>query len=156
MVQIAETVRASRRDQTIPSGNINDLSSLPPYRCRPILLDPTCGSGSAVRAAEITRGEVAFPRYGCAGNRHDRIEGKIRMLNCEKSSGVDAPRKKNTFLAPHPLQDFLSGRGCAPGFTAIMNQSLTQQNTISAEVVLDYLDHQSDPNCTARIVQSTT
>ena len=29
------------------------------------MLDPTCGSGSAVRAAEITRGEVAFPRYGC-------------------------------------------------------------------------------------------
>ena len=37
-----------------------------------------------------------------------------------------------------------------------MNQSLTQQNTISAEVVLDCFDHQSDRNCTARMVQSTT
>ena len=34
------------------------------------------------------------------------IEGKIRMFDWEKSSGVEAPRKKNTFLAPHPLQGF--------------------------------------------------
>ena len=127
-----------------------------------IMLDPTCGSGSVARAAEITRGEVAFPRYGCAQNGHVRIEGKIRMLNCEKSSGVDAPRKKNTFLAPHPLQGFLSGRGCAPGFrpppkgAAIMNQSLTQQNTISAEVVLDCFEYQSERNCAARMVRPKT
>ena len=37
-----------------------------------------------------------------------------------------------------------------------MNQSLTQQNTISAEVVLDCFDHQSDRNCTARMVQPKT
>jgi len=37
-----------------------------------------------------------------------------------------------------------------------MNQSLTQQNIISAEVVLDYLDYQSDRNCTARMVQPQT
>ena len=92
-----------------------------------IMLDPTCGSGSAVRAAEITRGEVRSLDMAVPKMVHVRIEGKIRMLNCEKSSGVDAPRKKNTFLAPHPLQGFLSGRGCAPGFrppprgAAIMN-----------------------------------
>ena len=78
------------------------------------------------------------------------------MFDWGKSSGVDAPRKKNTFLAPHPLQGFLSGRGCAPGFKATMNQSLTQQNIISAEVVLDCFAHQSDRNCTARMVQSKT
>jgi hypothetical protein len=26
-----------------------------------IMLDPTCGSGSAIRAAEISRGEVCVP-----------------------------------------------------------------------------------------------
>ena len=35
-----------------------------------------------------------------------------------------------------------------------MNQSLTQQNTISAEVVLDCFDYQSDRNCTAPMVRS--
>ena len=37
-----------------------------------------------------------------------------------------------------------------------MNQSLTKQNTISAEIVLDCFDHQSDRNCTARMVQPKT
>ena len=77
------------------------------------------------------------------------------MLKLRKSSGVDAPRKKNTFLAPHPLQGFLEVRGW-PGFKAIMNQSPTKQNIISAEVVLDCFDYQSDRNCTARMVQPKT
>jgi hypothetical protein len=34
-----------------------------------------------------------------------------------------------------------------------MNRSLTKQNTISAEVVVDCFHHQSDRNCTARMVQ---
>jgi hypothetical protein len=34
-----------------------------------------------------------------------------------------------------------------------MNRSLTKQNTISAEVVVDCFHHQSDRNCTARTVQ---
>jgi hypothetical protein len=34
-----------------------------------------------------------------------------------------------------------------------MNQSPTKQNTISAEIVLDCFDYQSDRNCTARMVQ---
>jgi len=34
-----------------------------------------------------------------------------------------------------------------------MNQSLTKQNTISAEIVLDCFDYQSDRNCTARMLQ---
>jgi hypothetical protein len=33
-----------------------------------------------------------------------------------------------------------------------MNQSLTKQNTISAEIVLDCFDYQSDRDCTARMV----
>src|SRR5262249_43733375 len=37
-----------------------------------------------------------------------------------------------------------------------MNQSLTKQNTISAEIVLDCFDYQSDRNCTARMVQPKT
>ena len=37
-----------------------------------------------------------------------------------------------------------------------MNQSLTKQNTISAEIVLDCFDYQSDRNCTARIGQPKT
>src|SRR5262245_42161072 len=37
-----------------------------------------------------------------------------------------------------------------------MNQTLTKQNTISAEIVLDCFDYQSDRNCTARMVQPTT
>jgi hypothetical protein len=37
-----------------------------------------------------------------------------------------------------------------------MNQSLTKQNTISAEITLDYLDYQSDRDCTARMVQPKT
>ena len=39
---------------------------------------------------------------------------------------------------------------------AIMNQSRTKQNTISAETVLDCFDYQSDRNCTARTVQPQT
>ena len=40
-----------------------------------IMLDPTCGSGSAVRAAEITRGEVAFPRMAVPKmGSTDRVE----------------------------------------------------------------------------------
>ena len=38
---------------------------------------------------------------------------------------------------------------------AIMIQTLTKQNTISAEIVLDCFDYQSDRNCTARMVQPT-
>jgi hypothetical protein len=34
-----------------------------------------------------------------------------------------------------------------------MNQGLTKQSTISAEIVLDCVDYQSDHNCTARMVQ---
>src|SRR5437660_3044302 len=37
-----------------------------------------------------------------------------------------------------------------------MNQSLTKQNTFSAEIVLDCFDYQSDRNCTARMVQPQT
>jgi hypothetical protein len=37
-----------------------------------------------------------------------------------------------------------------------MNRSLTKQNTISARIVLDYFDYQSDRNCTARVVQPKT
>ena len=53
--------------------NINALRS-----CQ---LDPTCGSGSAVRAAEITRGEVAFPRMAMTEIGMGRIQWRIRMLN---------------------------------------------------------------------------
>ena len=60
------------------------------------MLDPTCGSGSAVRAAEITRGE-AFPRYGWTEMLTVPDRGEVRMFDWEKSSGVDAPRKKNFF-----------------------------------------------------------
>ena len=65
MVQIAETVRGAR-DQTIPSGEHQMTSGhFHHIDIDFIMLDPTCGSGSAVRAAEITRGEaLAFPRYG--------------------------------------------------------------------------------------------
>src|SRR5262249_25534575 len=34
-----------------------------------------------------------------------------------------------------------------------MNQTLAKQNTISARIVLDYFDYQSDRYCTARIVE---
>jgi len=34
-----------------------------------------------------------------------------------------------------------------------MNQSLTKQNTISAEIVLDCFDYESDRNCTVRMVR---
>jgi hypothetical protein len=37
-----------------------------------------------------------------------------------------------------------------------MNQSLAKQNTISAEIVLDCFNYQSDRNCTARMVQPKT
>jgi len=37
-----------------------------------------------------------------------------------------------------------------------MNQTLTKQNTISAEIMLDCFDYQSDRYCTARIVQPKT
>src|SRR5262249_17013844 len=37
-----------------------------------------------------------------------------------------------------------------------MNQTLTKQNTISAQIVLDCFDYQSDRNCTARMVQLKT
>ena len=40
------------------------------------------------------------------------------MLKLKKSSGVEAPRNKISFLAPHPLQGFLGVRGCAPGFSS--------------------------------------
>ena len=39
---------------------------------------------------------------------------------------------------------------------AIMNQSPIKQNTISAEIVLDCFDHQSDRGYTARMVQPKT
>jgi hypothetical protein len=38
----------------------------------------------------------------------------------------------------------------------VMNQSLTKQNTISAEIVLDCFDYQSDRDCTARMVPPKT
>ena len=48
------------------------------------MLDPTCGTRSAVRATEITRGEVCVPSSGMADDAKwssSRIEGKIWMLN---------------------------------------------------------------------------
>ena len=99
----------SRRDPNLLSNSIKSISTS-------IMLDPTYGSGSAVRAAEITRGEARSLGMAVDRNGHAVSSGTIRMLKLEKSSGVEAPRKKNTFLAPHPLQGFLSGRGCAPGF----------------------------------------
>ena len=46
------------------------------------MLDPTCGSGSAVRAAEITRGEAGVPSvWPMTETGMGRIEWKIRMLN---------------------------------------------------------------------------
>jgi hypothetical protein len=38
----------------------------------------------------------------------------------------------------------------------VMNQRLTKQNTISAEIVLDCFDYQSDRDCTARMVPPKT
>ena len=35
-----------------------------------------------------------------------------------------------------------------------MNRSLSKQNTISATIVLDYFNYQSDRNCTARVVRT--
>ena len=61
------------------------------------MLDPTCGSGSAVRAAEITRGEVAFPRYCRDGNRLGRIQWKIRMLKLENLAGLMRLARKILF-----------------------------------------------------------
>jgi hypothetical protein len=46
--------------------------------------------------------KFAFPRYGDSRFGNVRIEWKIWMLNWVKSSGVDAPRNKITFLAPRP------------------------------------------------------
>jgi hypothetical protein len=37
-----------------------------------------------------------------------------------------------------------------------MNQSLTKQNTISAPIIIDYVDYQSDRNCPARMVRPKT
>ena len=45
----------------------------------------------------------------------------IRMLKLEKSSGVEAPRKKISFFAPHPLQGFLSDAD-APGFSRLLDE----------------------------------
>src|SRR4029077_12353286 len=58
-----------------------------------IMLDPTFRSGSVTRAA----------------NHSERIEGEIRMLDCEKSSGVKT-RKKSCFFAPRPPNGFRSFR----------------------------------------------
>jgi hypothetical protein len=54
------TVR-SHGDRAISVENINDPRSFHHIDIDSIMLDPTCGSGSAVRAAEITRGEVCVP-----------------------------------------------------------------------------------------------
>src|SRR5262249_12092342 len=70
---------------------------------RNLMLDPTCRVG---KRSGITRGEA----------RPGRIEGEICMFNWGKSSGVDAPRKKITFLAPAAFRGFLGVRGCAPEF----------------------------------------
>jgi hypothetical protein len=63
---------------------------------------PLAGRGSVIRAAETTRGEARPARYGRNRFGYVRIEGEIRMFDWEKSSGVDAPRKKIVFLAPRP------------------------------------------------------
>jgi hypothetical protein len=50
--------------------------------------------------------KLAFPLYGNARNVHVRIEGMIRMLNWEKSSGAEAPRNKISFFSPPPPSGF--------------------------------------------------
>jgi hypothetical protein len=69
--------------------------------------------------------------------------------NLEFILGLEALLNSLSFLAPRG-----SGRDALLRITqaAIMNQSLTKQNTISAEIVLDCFDYQSDRNCTARMV----
>jgi hypothetical protein len=106
-VQIAETVRAGRRATepyqwrtSTTSGHFHhiDIDS--------IMLDPTCGSESAVRAAGITRGEATW--YGGDRNGHVLIEWKIWMFDWENLAGLMRLARKLLFLAPG-LQGFSRG-----------------------------------------------
>jgi hypothetical protein len=102
-LEAAEAVLAYESPDALPAGDrpMNsghfhhiDIDS--------IMLDPTCGSGSAIRAAEPLGGEVCVPSIRRCPKRTgaDRVEDMDVKLG--KSSGVDAPRNKITFLAPRP------------------------------------------------------
>src|SRR5262245_58314922 len=54
-----------------------------------------------------------------------------------------------------PLPSESDGGSCFD-LRAIMNQTPTKQNTISAQIILDCFVYQSDRNCTARMVQPKT
>jgi hypothetical protein len=62
-----------------------------------IMLDPTYGSGSAVRAAESLGAKFAFPRYGGDRNGHVLIEWKIWMLNWVNLAGLMRLARKLLF-----------------------------------------------------------
>jgi hypothetical protein len=71
----------------------------------------------------------------------------VWLLNWQKSGGPEAPAKKDFFFAPAFL--ICLCKILKLFRFAMMNQSLTKQNTIIAQISLDYLIEQSASDCTA-------
>jgi hypothetical protein len=69
-------------------------------------LDPSHGSGSALRAAEITRGEVCVPSSGGMARSETDPAVPVECMDVAlgESSEVDALRKKLPFLPPTPFR----------------------------------------------------
>jgi len=111
------TVR-SHGDRAISVENINDLRSLPSYRYRLHHARFHLRVGKRRPRSRITRSEVCVPSIRRCPKRTgtDRVRVEDMDVKLGEPSGVDAPRKKITFLAPAAFRGFLWVRGCAPEF----------------------------------------
>jgi hypothetical protein len=98
--------------------NIKTSCYLPSYRYRfPFarISNPTCGSGRVTRAAESLGAKPSPLGMGRDHFGHVRIEGKIRMFDWEKSSGVEIAHQNFAFFAPRPRTEFGSPAGAENG-----------------------------------------
>ena len=98
----------SHGDRAISVGNINDLKATSIIS----ISTPSCSIPLAGREAPSAQpkslgAKLAFRSvWSLAGNRHGPYPVEDTDVKLRKSSGVDAPRKKNTFLAPTPFRVF--------------------------------------------------